>query len=113
MQRGLQSSLQDVGRYSVRRENGDHQFHLMLARALRAGLNEWAPRGDPVERLLAQAPATARPARSPAGLEARVEGHATVDEEGRARQVVGIVGREPHGGATDVVGLPDALVGDE
>ena len=40
VQRGLQSSHYDVGRYSVRRENGDHQFHQMLAQALRAGLSE-------------------------------------------------------------------------
>ncbi len=38
VQRGLVSSRYDVGRYSVRRENGDHQFHQLLARALRAGI---------------------------------------------------------------------------
>ncbi|MEQ8763124.1 MAG: aromatic ring-hydroxylating dioxygenase subunit alpha [Planctomycetota bacterium] len=40
VQRGLESSHYDVGRYSVRRENGDHQFHQLLARALRKGLDD-------------------------------------------------------------------------
>jgi choline monooxygenase len=31
VQRGLQSSLYDRGRYSVRRENGVHHFHMVLA----------------------------------------------------------------------------------
>jgi len=34
VQRGLQSSLYDRGRYSVRRENGVHHFHMLLAEFL-------------------------------------------------------------------------------
>lgn len=34
VQRGLGSRFYDRGRYSVRRENGEHQFHQMLAAAL-------------------------------------------------------------------------------
>jgi len=34
VQRGLQSSLYDRGRYSVRRENGVHHFHVLLAEFL-------------------------------------------------------------------------------
>jgi len=35
VQRGLQSRTYDRGRYSVRRENGVHHFHSLLALALR------------------------------------------------------------------------------
>jgi len=35
VQRGLGSRWYDRGRYSVRRENGQHQFHRLLSRALR------------------------------------------------------------------------------
>ena len=35
VQKGLQSRTYDRGRYSVRRENGVHHFHSLLARALR------------------------------------------------------------------------------
>jgi choline monooxygenase len=30
VQRGLRSSLYDRGRYSVKRENGVHHFHMLL-----------------------------------------------------------------------------------
>ncbi len=39
VQRGLGSRWYDTGRYSVRRENGAHQFHQMLGRALQLYLN--------------------------------------------------------------------------
>jgi len=35
LQRGLNSSLYDRGRYSVKRENGVHHFHMLLAEFLR------------------------------------------------------------------------------
>jgi choline monooxygenase len=35
VQRGLQSSLYDRGRYSVKRENGVHHFHLLLEQFLK------------------------------------------------------------------------------
>jgi choline monooxygenase len=35
VQKGLQSRTYDRGRFSVRRENGVHHFHSLLARALR------------------------------------------------------------------------------
>jgi choline monooxygenase len=34
VQRGLQSSTYDRGRYSVKRENGVHHFHLLLSEFL-------------------------------------------------------------------------------
>lgn len=34
VQKGLKSLTYDRGRYSVRRENGVHHFHGLLARAL-------------------------------------------------------------------------------
>ena len=34
VQRGLQSSLYDRGRYSVKRENGVHHFHMLLSEFL-------------------------------------------------------------------------------
>jgi choline monooxygenase len=34
VQRGLQSSTYDRGRYSVKRENGVHHFHRLLAEFL-------------------------------------------------------------------------------
>ena len=34
VQRNLHSRFFDTGRYSVRREGGEHQFHQLLARAL-------------------------------------------------------------------------------
>ena len=40
VQRGLQSRSFSTGRFSVRRENGGYQFHQLLARALRGGLQE-------------------------------------------------------------------------
>jgi choline monooxygenase len=36
VQRGLQSSLYDRGRYSVKRENGVHHFHLLLEQFLKS-----------------------------------------------------------------------------
>jgi choline monooxygenase len=35
VQRGLRSTTYDRGRYSVKRENGVHHFHRLLAHALR------------------------------------------------------------------------------
>jgi choline monooxygenase len=35
VQRGLQSSTYDRGRYSVKRENGVHHFHMLLAEFLK------------------------------------------------------------------------------
>ena len=35
VQRGLNSALYDRGRYSVKRENGVHHFHLLLSEYLR------------------------------------------------------------------------------
>jgi choline monooxygenase len=35
VQKGLKSRTYDRGRYSVRRENGVHHFHSLVARALR------------------------------------------------------------------------------
>ena len=37
VQKGLKSRTYDRGRFSVRRENGVHHFHALLARALRGG----------------------------------------------------------------------------
>jgi choline monooxygenase len=34
VQRGLQSALYDRGRYSVKRENGVHHFHMLLGEFL-------------------------------------------------------------------------------
>src|SRR5919106_1008021 len=50
---------------------------------------------------------------SAAGLEAGIEGHAAVDVQRRAGDVVGLVRGQPHGRPRDVLGLADALVGDE
>src|SRR5688500_10820618 len=46
-------------------------------------------------------------------LEAGVQRHAAVDEEADAMHVVRIVGCEPDRSSTDLVGLADALVGDQ
>jgi choline monooxygenase len=35
VQRGLSSALYDRGRYAVKRENGVHHFHMLLAEFLR------------------------------------------------------------------------------
>jgi choline monooxygenase len=36
VQRGLQSATYDRGRYSVKRENGVHHFHLLLSEFLQS-----------------------------------------------------------------------------
>ena len=41
VQRGLGSRAYGAGRLSVRREAGEHLFHRLLARDLKAGLEEW------------------------------------------------------------------------
>ena len=45
--------------------------------------------------------------------EFREQGHAAVDEQGLAIDVVGIVGGEPHRGLADIDRLADPLVGDQ
>src|SRR5262245_49212006 len=48
-----------------------------------------------------------------AGLESRIQRHATIDEDAGAVDVVAFVARQPDAGAADVVRLTDAFVGDE
>src|SRR5215467_5330941 len=43
--------------------------------------------------------------------ETGIEGHAAVDEQRRANDIIGIVGREPHDRPRDILGLADPLVG--
>src|SRR5436190_1065347 len=50
---------------------------------------------------------------SPASFETGVKRHAAVDVEGCSRDIIGVVGREPHGSAANLVGLTDAFVGDQ
>src|SRR5260221_7632902 len=50
---------------------------------------------------------------SASSLKAGIKRHAAVHENARAVDVIGIVAGEPHGGATDVVRLADAFVGNE
>src|SRR6516162_623007 len=40
-----------------------------------------------------------------------IEGHAAVDEQRRADDIIGIVGSEPHDRPRDILGLADPLVG--
>src|SRR5678816_152934 len=47
------------------------------------------------------------------GLEAGVQRHTAIDEQADARDVVRVVGREPHRRATDLLRLADTLVRDE
>src|SRR5690348_11629234 len=42
-----------------------------------------------------------------------VEGHADIDEQGHAVDVIAVVRRGPHRGERDVLGLADAIVGHE
>src|SRR5215469_1694792 len=50
---------------------------------------------------------------SAARLEAGIERHSAVDEKTDAVDVVGVVGAQPHGGPSDLLGFPDPLVGNE
>src|SRR3954451_2316964 len=45
--------------------------------------------------------------------EARVQGHAAIDEERCAGDIVALVRREPHGCAGDILRLADTTVGDQ
>src|SRR5215469_12346398 len=40
-----------------------------------------------------------------------IEGHAAIDEQRRADDIIGIVGREPHDCPRDILGLADPFVG--
>src|SRR6516164_11846576 len=52
-------------------------------------------------------------AMSASAREFGIEGHPAVDKQSDAVDVVAVVGSKPDGGARDVVGFADALVGDQ
>src|SRR4051794_40943207 len=100
----VQAALEAMQGTALRllQEGETHPQLMALAAAMAAGQLAAAT------ALAGGAPGLSAPRREP-----RVERHAAVDVERRAGHVVGLVGGQPDGGAGDVLGLADPLVGDQ